>query len=381
MNSLERFNRILDHKKPDRMPLYIPTVACSVASQILGYEVHTGGDSLHFKEEFSWTLGSDAHDEFVHKYRQDTMALARALGVDVVREAWRCRRRPAKRIDEYTLLFGDEDGRYTVKRYFPETQSYGTVQSTGGCRDVDELKRDILASMEQSVTFSDEQLAGVYNDQIAIKKLADADYAVLAGALSISLPMENAVWLEATALEPELLKDYYLYLAEGMAKEVRWFRQQGFRFLNAGADIAAQNGPVISPKAFSFIVEPALKVLANECTNQGLTYCYRSDGNMWGLCDSIFKRAGVHAYGEVDRSATMTVSSLRERYPGVIILGNVSSITLCNGSEREVREETRATLQESFGNDYVAGPSNAIVHGTPVENVYAMVEEIRNYRP
>lgn len=117
MDSCERFLAVLEHRKPDRLPLYVPTVACSVASQILGYEAHTGGDSLHFKEEYSWTQGPAAHDEFVQKYREDTMALARALGVDVVREAWRCRRRPAKRIDDNTLFIGDENGRYTVKRY------------------------------------------------------------------------------------------------------------------------------------------------------------------------------------------------------------------------------------------------------------------------
>jgi uroporphyrinogen-III decarboxylase len=72
----------------------------------------------------------------------------------------------------------------------------------------------------------------------------------------------------------------------------------------------------------------------------------------------------------------MTVGKLREKYPGVILLGNVSSVTLCSGTEQQVREEVRATLSEAGGYDYIAGPSNAIVHGTPVENVYAMVEEI-----
>lgn len=381
MNSIERFNAILDHKKPDRMPLYIPTTACSVASEILDYEAHTGGDSLHFKEEYSWTEGPNAHDEFVHKYREDTMALARALGVDVVRDTWRCRRRPARRINENTLLFGDEGGRHTVKRFFPETQSYGTVSSTEGWHDIDELKRDCLEGMRQSSSYTDGQLDGLYQDHLIIQKLAGSDYAVLAGALSIGLPVESPVWLEATALEPELLREYFLHLAEDMVKQVGWFYDRGFRFINAGSDIASQSGPIISPRAFSTILEPALMLLASECSRLGMTYCYRSDGNMWSLCDSIFKRAGLHAYGEVDRYASMTVGCLRERYPGVIILGNVSSVTLCTGTERQVREETRATLQESGGYNYIAGPSNAIVHGTPVENVYAMVEEIRNFRP
>ena len=380
MNSNERFQAVLDHKKPDRAPLYIPTMACSVASQILGYDAHTGGDSLHFKEEFSWTQGGNAHDEFVHKYREDTMSLAKALGADVVREGWRCMRRPTKKIDDFTLLFGDKDGQYSVKRYFPEYQSYGTVKTTEGYRNMEEFKKDICRDMKRDNTRSDEQLADFNKNHIEIKKLAGGNFATLAGALALEAAMDNVIWLEATALEPELLRDYYLHMAEGMARQVRWFKEQGFRFINAGSDIASQEGPIISPKSFSFIFEPALKILAAECARQAMIYCYRSDGNMWSLCDSIFKRAGVQAYGEVDRFATMTVGNLRERYPGVIILGNVSSITLCNGTEQQVREETRATLQESGGYDYIAGPSNAIVHGTPVENVYAMVEEIKGFK-
>lgn len=381
MTSVERFNAVLDHKKPDRVPLYIPTVACSVASALLGYEAHTGGDSLHFNEEFSWTQGDNAHDEFVLKYREDTLALAKLLGVDVVREGWRCKRRPTKALDEHTLLFGDEAGRHTVKRYFPETQSYGTVSSTEGYRDSDELVADLKRSLEQTYDPSDDELANTYRDQLEIQRLAGSEFAPLAGALAIGLSMGDAVWLEATALEPELFRAYHLHSAESMARQVRWFHERGFRFINAGSDIASQDGPVISPKSFGFMLEPALKLLADECARHGMIYCYRSDGNMWGLCDTIFRRAGVQAYGEVDRFATMAVGALHERYPGLILLGNVSSVTLCNGTEQQVREETKATLEESGGYDYIAGPSNAIVHGTPVANVWAMVEEIKEFRP
>lgn len=381
MNSVERFNSILDFKKPDRMPLYIPAVACSVASGILGREAHTGGDSLHFKEEYSWTQGAAAHNEFVCKYREDTIALADALGVDVVREAWRCTGRPAKKLDEYTLLFGDENGRHTVKRFFPETQSYGTVKSNEGYCDIEELVQQMKAGLRHDFNATDDGLFEQYADQLEIMRLAGGRFAVLASALSVHLPIEDSIWLEATALEPELLRDYYLNMAQGLAKHARWFREKGFRFINAGSDIASKDGPIISPGAFSFIVEPAIQVIASACADLGLTYCYRSDGNLWSLCDSIFIKAGVHAYGEVDRNATMTVAGLREKYPETIILGNVSSITLGNGTERQVREETRATLAESGGYGYIAGPSNAIVHGTPIKNVYAMIDEIVKYKP
>lgn len=379
MNSKERFAAVLENGKPDRLPLFIPAVACSVASKILGYDAHTGGDSLHFKEEFSWTLGGHAHEEFVQKYREDVLTLSKKLGVDVVRDVWRQKRIPARRLDEHTLLFGDENGRHTVKRFFPETQSYGIVYSDEGYRDTDEIIKDINAGLRRDNTPSDDEMTEMYGDHLEMMRLAGDEFAVMVTALALPLPMENVAWLETTALEPELLRDHYLHEAEGMAKQVRWLKAQGFRFLSAGCDIASQQGPVLSPNAFGKIVEPALAILAAECSRLGMTYCYRSDGNLWSLCDSIFIRAGVQAYGEVDRGASMAVGALREKYPKLILLGNVSSVTLSCGNERQVREEARATMIESGGMNYIAGPSNAIVHGTPVGNVYAMVEEIRNF--
>lgn len=47
MNRFERYCAVLEHKKP----FYFPAIACSVASEILGYPADTGSDSLHFHEE------------------------------------------------------------------------------------------------------------------------------------------------------------------------------------------------------------------------------------------------------------------------------------------------------------------------------------------
>jgi uroporphyrinogen-III decarboxylase len=77
----------------------------------------------------------------------------------------------------------------------------------------------------------------------------------------------------------------------------------------------------------------------------------------------------------------MTVDKLRKAYPNLIILGNISSGTLHKGTAMDVREETRATLMESGGYNYIPGPSNAVMHGTPVENVYSMIDEIEKYKP
>jgi hypothetical protein len=110
MNSFERFDAILNHRKPDKLPFYFPTIACSVASELLGREVDSGGESLHFKEELSLLQGEQAHREFVQKYQEDAIELNRKLKADIVRQTWRSREKPTKKLDEHTLLFGNEMG-------------------------------------------------------------------------------------------------------------------------------------------------------------------------------------------------------------------------------------------------------------------------------
>jgi hypothetical protein len=67
MNCHERFEAVLNHRKPDKLPFYFPTITCRTASEILGRRVYSGGDSLHFHEELSWLEGENAHREFVQK--------------------------------------------------------------------------------------------------------------------------------------------------------------------------------------------------------------------------------------------------------------------------------------------------------------------------
>jgi hypothetical protein len=381
MNSFERFEAILNHQKPDKLPFYFPTIACSVASELLGREVNSGGESLHFKEELSLLEGEQAHLEFVQQYQEDAIELNRKLHADIVRQTWRSSEKPSKKLDENTLLFGDENGPHKIKRFFPEQQSYGIVEDTTGFNDVEELTAALSKELLNHTKVSDDVLNEIYKDHLNFKKLADPYFPTIVTAVSLGIPMHSAVWLEATALEPELLSDYFMHSAEEALPHIKWLYRKGFKFINGGADIASQNGPVYSPASFQKIMVPALKRIADECSKFGMVYCYRTDGNIWAISDHLFGSAGVQCFGEVDRDAGMTVDKLRKAYPNLIILGNISSGTLHKGTAMDVREETRATLMESGGYNYIPGPSNAVMHGTPVENVYSMIDEIEKYKP
>lgn len=376
MNSHERFEAILNHQKPDRLPFYYPTVFCTVASAILGRDVNSGGDSLHFKEELALLQGASAHQEFVQKYQEDAIELARILKADIVRQTWRSSEKPSKQLDEWTLRFENPDGSYKIKRFFPEQQSYGVVEDTTGPKDTDELADRLKLQMKSDPFVPEDRIAMIYKDQMVHKKMADPYFGFLCGAAGLAIPMYEPVWLEAALLEQDLMADYFMYRAEILVQHLRWLGGQGIRWINGGGDLASQTGPVYSPDTFRAILARPFQKLIAECNHLGMVYCFRTDGNLWPILDVLVKECGLGSIGETDRGASMIVGDLHQKYPGLIVLGNVNSSTLSDATEKGVRKEVRAGLDESDGYDYIPGPSNAIVHGTPVENVYAMVEEI-----
>lgn len=384
MNSFERYEAVLNGQKPDKMPFYFPTISCSVASEILGRDVDSGGDSLHFKEERSLFYGKTAHDEFVEKYLENALELNRKLGADIIRQTWRSRQQPSKMLDDYTLLFGEENGPHMIKRYFPEYQSYGVVENTYQTRDAEDLLEQFENELKNSMglpTVTTEDLDLAYKDQLKLQEMSAKYFPTIVGAISIGFSMDNVALLEASVMDPDLLGEYFKFQAESTVCHIKYLSEKGFKVLGGGTDIATNNGPMISPACFDKIFSPMLKIYADECTKYGIKYCYKTDGNTWQITDIMFKKCGVQAYGEVDRIASMDVGRLREKYPELLILGNVGSATLVNGTEAQVRAETKASLEESRGTRYIPGPSNAIVHGTPVRNVYAMIEEIDRYKP
>jgi len=380
MTPFQRFEAVLGHAKPDKVPFYFPTIACTVASELLGRPVDAGADSLHFKEELSWFSGEDAHAAFVDRHQRDAIALNLFLRADVVRETWRSPARPTRQIDSHTLLFGPEDGPHVIKRFFPEQQTYGVVEDTLSPASVEDLVASLRAEMARGIQ-PHSRLEEAFADQLRFKRLADPHFPTIGSGAGFGIPMTSEAWLEAVATEPEFLADYFEFRADDAIRQIAWLRERGYRFINAGVDIASRKGPVLSPASFRSILARPLSRVAAECRRLGLVYCFRTDGNAWALMDDLFGSTGIQAYGEVDREATMAVGAIHARFPGLIVLGNVSSSVLSQGTEAQVREETRAGLEESQGLGYIAGPSNAVVHGTPARNVLAMVEEIERYRP
>lgn len=365
--------RTLACQPTHRVPRYLPAIACDVASEILGRKAHTGTGSLHYAEALALSRGPQAHAEFVDRMRQDVRAIHEALGIDVYREPWRFRAQRVRQIDEFTFLVGDPEGDHSLWRYEPSSADFSVVQQTfGQTLSPEDQLRQTVATLEGQRGEAERRIRAAIDAHAATcRRLGERFFPVFAGgSISVGLDVEDLI---ALASEPQLMARKLVLQAQDAIAIGRALLDAGCpAVMLAGADMASNDGPIYSPASFRGVVLPAYQLALATLNELGAHYVFRSDGNLWPVADMLFGDARCPGYGEADRDAGMTLGRIRQRYPRLVVWGNVSSRFLTEATAKQVREECRRIIGESGGVGYFHACSNAIVKGTPGSNVEAM---------
>jgi hypothetical protein len=372
MTRHERCSAAIAGRPVDRPPRYVPGIACEVASRILGRKAYGGTGSLHYAEACAWTGGQAAHDEFEEALYRDLADLYRALDIDVFRMPWRMTAPPARRLDELSFLYGDPDGAHTVYKYSPATGDFGPIfSSTAQEPDVEAFEREVAGS-EQAVAQGALDRLELPDEHVRICRRFGREFFVVfnGGGIGVGLSAERLLLL---GLAGDLMRrDLMVQARHGAAMGALLARSAYPRVMIGGLDLAGNAGPMYSPATFRHVTLPACRWLMERLRPLGVHYVFRSDGVLWPISDMLFVEAGIDGYGEVDREVGMTVAAVRKRYPRLVLWGNFSSSFLARATPGEVRDEARRIVDESGPTGYFHGCSNAILQGTPAENVLAM---------
>jgi uroporphyrinogen-III decarboxylase len=136
-----------------------------------------------------------------------------------------------------------------------------------------------------------------------------------------------------------------------------------------------------SPQTFCELFLPALVVVSEICHQVSGYHLFASDGDLWPVADALLSQSGIDGYYEIDRRAGMDLGRLRACFPRLALLGNVSSHTVHLGTREEVVAEALSCIEEARrSGGIIVGASNYFVPGTPVDNVLALIETIRDNR-
>jgi hypothetical protein len=372
MTRHERCRAAIAGQSVDRMPTYLPAISCQVASALLGRKAYAGTGSLHYAEVLAWSRGKQAHDEFEAQFFEDLGELHRVLDIDVLRMPWRFNRRPARQLDEFTFLFGDCGGAHEIWAYQPSSGDFGLVRNVGAYDSPEQWLEAALRESEARAADPDQTQDAARQSHARLQQRFGAEFFVISiyGGISAGIDEQE---LMALALEPEICARRMIAQANSAIAWGRWLAQSGApAVMLGGGDLASSTGPIYSPDTFRKVLLPAYAKVAAELGPLGVHYGFRSDGNLGAVADMLFGEAGIAGYGEVDRDAGMTVGKLRRAYPHLVLWGQFSSAMLAEAKPAAIKDECHRILDENGPSRYFHACSNAIVQGTPVENVLAM---------
>lgn len=376
----ERVAAAFEHEPTDKVPIYQAGFSSRVASGVLGREAYVGGGIQQYREAVALWNGQNAHEEFLERSRHDAFELIEALDLDVVRTGyWRMATKPSKRIDEHTFVYGEEGDSWRVMRFDPDTELYQVVDRRRTPEpNVDDLQRAVEA-MEASAQRYDPRPEH-FPDLLAAHERFGDHRAVPGSGIGVCVPREE-VWLSAIVLRPDLVSRYLMGQAERAAKTANCMARMGLRHLMGGGDFAGKHGPFYGPDAFHELMLPALQRVSEACHDHGCHHMFASDGDLWPVAHDLFGASGVDCFYEIDRLAGMDLERLRDTFPHLTLMGGIASETLHRGSREEVVEETLDALRVAKERgSIIVGCSNQIVAQTPMENFWAMMETLREYR-
>jgi len=377
--SKERIMRIFQGKPVDRVGCFEQTIACSVASDILGRPAYTGGMALEYHEACAWWAGDNAHDAFINRVVDDTIEISNVLGFDMVRpRPGTLKTPPTRRLDEFTFCFRDRGKRTEiVKKFDPGAETWAEVTGPGDAVRCQEEVADLECSLEK---LTDEAIDAGFTVLDAVVARQGRDKAILDQTGFIWIPPTEA-WLTACVIEPAIVERYLDCVAEDAIRRLPFAKKHGADIIWAGGDLAGSRGPLYSPAVLRSLLLPRLRRITTKCRELELPYVFRSDGNLWSIADDLLGASGIAGYGEIDIEAGMDIGELRARFPRLVLWGNVScSSVLHRGSVDDVIRATRECIEKTGGVGHIVGSSNSCVHGTPAANVLALFETARHHR-
>lgn len=195
-------------------------------------------------------------------------------------------------------------------------------------------------------------------------------------------------WLVAHILYPDYILDLFEMQSEIALKNLEIYRQAVGERVQvvwiSGTDFGMQTGAFTSPENYRKLYKPFHKKLNDWVhKNTGWKTFYHTCGSIVSLLDD-FAEAGIDILNPVQCSAAgMDPGMLKEKYGGRFVFwggGVDTQYVLPFGTPAEVGGQVRKRLEIfSAGGGFVFNTIHNIVGKTPVENILAMYDAVREF--
>jgi hypothetical protein len=418
MNSRERVRLALSHQEPDRIPLDIG------GSSVTGMHVST---VYHLRQALTLdTPGTPV--KIIRPYLmlgEIAPDLIDALGIDTVRLAGRGNMFgfQMERWKEWTTFDGtpvlvpegfntDPEPNGDILQYPQGDKSLppsGRMPEGGWYFDaiirqppVDDDRLDPEDNLEEYGPVSDEELAHYKNaaerlytgtDKAIFGQFPGTAFGDIAAVPAPWLKNPKGIrdvaeWYMSTATRPDYIYAVFERQCEiALANLERLYKAVGDRVdvvYMTGTDFGMQTGPFMSPQAYRRLYKP-FHMRLNDWV-----HAHTSSKVFIHTCGSVidlipdFIEAGFDILNPVQCSAArMDPAELKRRYGDEIVFwggGVDTQHTLPFGTPADVRREVRERIRAfGPGGGFVFNPIHNVQAQTPIENLLAMFETLREY--
>ena len=152
--------------------------------------------------------------------------------------------------------------------------------------------------------------------------------------------------------------------------------------LHIGDDYGMQSGLVLSPEQWRVVAEPYLRRMVELAHESGAKLMLHSCGSTRELMDD-FIRVGVDILDTVQPyAANMEPAELKTSYQGRLAfhgMVSVQKVLPATGPDGVAREVARICEVMKPGGGFAIAPTHNIQPDTPLENVLALYESVRQY--
>ena len=181
--------------------------------------------------------------------------------------------------------------------------------------------------------------------------------------------------------EPELLGDILeqlTVLAEASIDRAMAHAAAGAVFY--GEDMGFKTATMLSPAFMKRWVLPCHKRIVDACHKHGKPFILHSCGQIDALMEDLIEVVGIdarHSFQDIIEPVEQLYRKYGDR---IAILGGLDMDLLARGTADQVRVRTRQILEACApGGNFAMGAGNSITDYCPLENYYAMLDELKRW--
>jgi len=367
MSSRERVMHALNHRKPDRTPIFEYVMHPAVG------EVFIGRSYREYQEEPQlWLAEAEEKglEATVMAYVQARLDLAEYFSHDML---------------------------YIAPNPVPGEVNYYDPLEAIGSRFI--IRHE--GSPEERLAERNEQVR-----ELLLKKLPQDCFLVYhllrkeMDRRGLDLPVLapayfHGIWtdtdlMQTMLLAPDAAADHFSLATERALHLIADYCSMGIELIGIGGDFAG-NRMLISGECYRQFIVPEVRKCADFIRSKGSYSVNATDGNIWPVIDDFLMGCGVDCYLEIDMKAGMDLWKLKALYGSEItFLGNMDcGAVLTFASPEEIAEITNDILSagcsntlvnkgydsesSQVGGGHIFTASNAIMGSVPVDNYLAMV--------